>query len=85
MQSVLLVERATRSIASHTTACSQKTRFRKKLRRPRSQTISPREGSTTAVLYESTEIRDAVIRSGMEHGAAERHDKLAELLPSIAR
>ncbi len=47
-----------------------------------------RDGKTTLtanVLYESKEIRDAVISSGMEHGAAETYDKLAELLPSIAR
>jgi uncharacterized protein YndB with AHSA1/START domain len=35
---------------------------------------------TGTVLYESQEIRDAVIKSGMEHGAAETYDKLAELL-----
>lgn len=35
---------------------------------------------TATVLYPSQEIRDAVIRSGMEHGAAESYDKLAELL-----
>jgi hypothetical protein len=35
------------------------------------------------VLYPSKEVRDAVINSGMEHGAAESYDKLAELLPSI--
>ena len=46
-----------------------------------------RDGKTTltgTVLYESKEIRDAVVGSGMEHGAAESYDKLAELLPSIA-
>jgi uncharacterized protein YndB with AHSA1/START domain len=40
-------------------------------------------GKTTlsaTVLYPSKEIRDAVIKSGMEHGAAESYDKLAELL-----
>jgi uncharacterized protein YndB with AHSA1/START domain len=37
---------------------------------------------TIAVLYQSREIRDAVIKSGMEHGAAECYDKLAELLAS---
>jgi hypothetical protein len=36
------------------------------------------------VLYPSQQVRDAVIESGMEHGAAERYDKLAELLPSLA-
>lgn len=39
---------------------------------------------TATILYPSREIRDAVIKSGMEHGAAESHDKLAELLASIA-
>src|SRR5712671_4016175 len=38
---------------------------------------------TATVLYESKEVRDAVIKSGMEHGAAEIYDKLAELLPSL--
>ena len=35
---------------------------------------------TVTVLYPSQEVRDAVLRSGMEHGAAECYDKLAELL-----
>lgn len=39
---------------------------------------------TATVLYASQEIRDAVIKSGMEHGAAESYDKLAELLTSRA-
>jgi uncharacterized protein YndB with AHSA1/START domain len=42
-------------------------------------------GKTTliaTVLYSSKEVRDAVIQSGMEHGAAESYDKLAELLAS---
>jgi hypothetical protein len=34
------------------------------------------------VLYPSREVRDIVIQSGMEHGAAESYDKLAELLES---
>ncbi|HVW84982.1 MAG TPA: SRPBCC family protein [Bryobacteraceae bacterium] len=37
---------------------------------------------TATVLYASPEIRDAVVASGMEHGAAESYDKLAELLTS---
>jgi uncharacterized protein YndB with AHSA1/START domain len=37
---------------------------------------------TVTILYQSQEIRDAVIKSGMEHGAAECYDKLAELLAS---
>jgi uncharacterized protein YndB with AHSA1/START domain len=39
---------------------------------------------TGTVLYESQEIRDIVIKSGMEHGAAETYDKLAEYLATIA-
>jgi len=42
-----------------------------------------KDGKTTftiTVRYQSQEIRDAVIKSGMEHGAAECYDKLAELL-----
>ena len=35
---------------------------------------------TATVLYPSQEVRDVVIKSGMEHGAAECYDKLAELL-----
>jgi uncharacterized protein YndB with AHSA1/START domain len=35
---------------------------------------------TATVLYPSREVRDAVLQSGMEHGAAESYDKLAELL-----
>src|SRR5260370_15213988 len=35
---------------------------------------------TVTVLYPSREVRDIVIKSGMEHGAAESYDKLAELL-----
>src|SRR3979490_3334197 len=37
---------------------------------------------TATVLYPSQEIRDIVVKSGMEHGAAESYDKLAELLAS---
>jgi uncharacterized protein YndB with AHSA1/START domain len=37
---------------------------------------------TATILYPSQEVRDAVIQSGMEHGAAESYDKLAELLES---
>jgi uncharacterized protein YndB with AHSA1/START domain len=35
---------------------------------------------TATVFYPSQEVRDAVIKSGMEHGAAESYDTLAELL-----
>jgi uncharacterized protein YndB with AHSA1/START domain len=47
--------------------------------------LAERGGKTTltaTVLYPSQEIRDIVIKSGMEHGAAESYDKLAELLVS---
>jgi uncharacterized protein YndB with AHSA1/START domain len=37
---------------------------------------------TVTVLYPSKEVRDAVLQSGMEHGAAESYDRLAELLGS---
>jgi uncharacterized protein YndB with AHSA1/START domain/effector-binding domain-containing protein len=40
---------------------------------------------TATVLYSSQQVRDAVIQSGMEHGAAESYDKLAEMLASTAR
>jgi uncharacterized protein YndB with AHSA1/START domain len=40
---------------------------------------------TATVLYPSQEIRDAVINSGMEHGAAESYDKLAELLAAMPK
>jgi uncharacterized protein YndB with AHSA1/START domain len=45
--------------------------------------LSEEDGKTTftiTVRYSSQEIRDAVIKSGMEHGAAECYDKLAEML-----
>src|SRR5947209_469958 len=35
---------------------------------------------TATILYPSQQVRDIVIQSGMEHGAAESYDKLAELL-----
>jgi uncharacterized protein YndB with AHSA1/START domain len=38
---------------------------------------------TATVLYDSPETRDAVIASGMEHGAAESYDRLAELMASL--
>ena len=39
---------------------------------------------TATVLYFSKAIRDIVIQTGMEHGAAESYDKLAELLAEAA-
>lgn len=47
--------------------------------------LTEQDGKTTftiTVLYASQEIRDAVVKSGMEHGAAECYDKLAEMLAS---
>lgn len=35
------------------------------------------------VLYPSKEVRDAVLQSGMEHGAAESYDRLAEIVGEI--
>jgi uncharacterized protein YndB with AHSA1/START domain len=39
---------------------------------------------TCRVQYPSKEVRDAVVQSGMEHGAAETYDRLAELLPTLS-
>jgi len=36
------------------------------------------------VLYESKEMRDAVIESGMQNGAAETFDRLAEYVEASA-
>lgn len=49
--------------------------------------FTERDGQTTLVatiLYPSKEVRDAVIKSGMEHGAAESYDRLAEILATAA-
>jgi uncharacterized protein YndB with AHSA1/START domain len=49
--------------------------------------LTERAGKTTMTAtaeYESQAVRDAVIRSGMEHGAAESYDKMAELLAETA-
>jgi uncharacterized protein YndB with AHSA1/START domain len=45
--------------------------------------LTEQDGKTTlsvTILSPSREVRDAVIQSGMEHGAAESYDKLAEVL-----
>ena len=50
--------------------------------------LTETDGKTTmtaTVLYPSEEVRDIVLRSGMEHGAAESYDKLAELLQREAQ
>lgn len=39
---------------------------------------------TGTIQYPSMMVRDAVLASGMEHGAAESHDRLAELLAASA-
>jgi len=49
--------------------------------------LTERDGKTimtASAEYESQSVRDAVIRSGMEHGAAESYDKMAELLMETA-
>jgi uncharacterized protein YndB with AHSA1/START domain len=49
--------------------------------------LTEQDGKTTltgTVRYDSQETRDAVVASGMEHGAAETYDRLADLLPSLA-
>ena len=48
--------------------------------------LSEHDGKTTLTAtarYDSKEVRDAVVESGMEHGAAETYDRLAELLPTL--
>lgn len=47
--------------------------------------LSEENGKTTltcTMLYPTKEVRDLVIQTGMEHGAAETYDRLAELLPT---
>ena len=39
---------------------------------------------TTTMLYESREIRDAVLKSGMEHGVTASYDRLANLLTAAS-
>jgi uncharacterized protein YndB with AHSA1/START domain len=49
--------------------------------------LTERDGNTVltaTITYSSQEIRDAVIRSGMEHGATESYDRLAELVELLA-
>jgi uncharacterized protein YndB with AHSA1/START domain len=50
--------------------------------------ILVQDGGTTTMTstssYPSQEIRDMVINTGMEHGAAETYDRLAEYLASVA-
>jgi uncharacterized protein YndB with AHSA1/START domain len=44
--------------------------------------LSGRTTLTQTVLYESREIRDGVLKSGMESGVAASYDRLAEILKS---
>ena len=50
-------------------------------------TVLTEDGNRTTlkstILYESQQIRDAVLKSGMARGAAASYDKLAELLVSM--
>ena len=50
-------------------------------------TLAERDGRTTLTgtsLAPSREIRDAVLATGMEHGAAETYDRLADMLQALA-
>jgi len=50
-------------------------------------TLAERDGKTTLtnlILSPSKEVRDAVIQTGMEHGAAETYDRLAGVLESLS-
>ncbi|MGA2096841.1 MAG: SRPBCC family protein [Candidatus Acidiferrum sp.] len=40
---------------------------------------------TTTMLYESKEVRDMVLKTGMERGVAASYDRLAELLPTMEK
>jgi uncharacterized protein YndB with AHSA1/START domain len=42
--------------------------------------VAGRTTFTSTMLYPSREVRDAVLKSGLESGAAENYDRLAELL-----
>jgi uncharacterized protein YndB with AHSA1/START domain len=45
--------------------------------------LAERDGQTTftsTILFPSQQVRDTVLKGGLEHGAAESYDKLAELL-----
>jgi uncharacterized protein YndB with AHSA1/START domain len=48
------------------------------------QEVNSKTTLTVTVLYDSKEVRDAVLQSGMDHGAAESYDRLSELLSSDA-
>ena len=45
----------------------------------------PRTRFENTIVYESKEARDAVLKSGMESGASQGYDRLAELLMTLTR
>ena len=45
----------------------------------------PRTRFENTIVYESKEARDAVLKSGMESGASQGYDRLAELLATLHR
>ena len=48
--------------------------------------LAEENGKTTLTAVEvapSAEVRDAIVATGMEHGAAETYDRLAELLTTL--
>jgi len=50
--------------------------------------LTEQGGKTTAtmtMLYESREVRDIVLKTGMEKGVAASYDRLAELLPTLEK
>ncbi|MEX2112226.1 MAG: SRPBCC family protein [Pirellulales bacterium] len=50
-------------------------------------TFDERDGKTTVamtVLYSSREVRDMVLKTGMEHGMSAGYDRLEQLLPAMA-
>lgn len=51
-------------------------------------TLVEQDGRTTlsaTSIFPSKEVRDTVLKSGLEHGAGESYDKLAELLATLGR
>ena len=38
---------------------------------------------SSTILFPSQEVRDTVVKAGLEHGAAESYEKLAELLAKV--
>jgi hypothetical protein len=56
--------------------------FRASLKSHRSSPSTKAMTLVATILYPSKEVRDVVIKTGMEHGAAESYDKLEEILAS---